>query len=382
MKFYFPVHLDGGNRGCEAIAKSTALILNQPKENLVGLCTDIPTDNNLGLDQCVTLKHIELPLYQRIINRLSRYLHLNTLRRSIYDYFLRPMRKEDVMISTGGDMMCYGNNFVIDTNDIATRKGCKTVLWGCSMAASNLTPEKEETLRKFDLIYARESLTYDFFKSIGLNNVICYPDPAFLLKPEKVELPALIENGNCIGINISNYTIGAFTLDTPFGQEVKQLLDYIIHKTTKTIVLIPHVLWEKQDDRLIMRAVLDDYKDFFDRFLLLDSDNYNYQQIRYIISKLEIFIGARTHSMISAYSCCVPSIALGYSIKSKGIAKDLGLSDQMIVDTRNYKTGELLASFMYTQEHCNDIRQHLHTIIPSYIEQLDKLKKEVPTLFQ
>ena len=223
-------------------------------------------------------------------------------------------------------------------------------------------------------------MTYDFFKSLGLNNVICYPDPAFLLKPKEVALPALIKNGNCVGINISNYTVGAFTLDTPFGQEVKQLLDYIIHKTTKSIILIPHVLWNKQDDRLVMKAVLDDYKDNIDRFLLLDSENYNYQEIRYIISKLDIFIGARTHSMISAYSCCVPSIALGYSIKSKGIAKDLGLSDKLIVDTKNYKSGDLLNSFIYTQEHCSDISQHLHTIMPPYIEQLDKLKKEVSTL--
>lgn len=382
MRYYFPVHLDGGNRGCEAIAKSTAILINQPKENLIGLCTDIPTDKKLGLDQCVTLKHIELPLYQRIINRLLRYLHLNTLRRSIYDYFLKPMRKEDVMISTGGDMMCYGNNFVIDTNDIATRKGCKTILWGCSMAATNLTPEKERTLRKFDLVYARESLTYEFFKSLGLKNVICYPDPAFLLKPEEVELPALIEKGNCVGINISNYTIGAFNLNTPFGQEVKQLIDHIIHKTTMNIVLIPHVLWEKQDDRLIMQTVLNDYRESIDRFLLLDTDKYNYQQIRYIISKLEIFIGARTHSMISAYSCCVPSIALGYSIKSKGIAKDLGLSDKLIVDTKNYHAGDLLDSFIYTQEHSKEIQQHLHSIIPLYVERLEKLKKDVPTLFQ
>ena len=27
MKYYFPIHLDGGNRGCEAIAKGTAMLL-------------------------------------------------------------------------------------------------------------------------------------------------------------------------------------------------------------------------------------------------------------------------------------------------------------------------------------------------------------------
>ena len=37
MKIFFPIHMDGGNRGCEVIAKGTALILKEKKENLIGL---------------------------------------------------------------------------------------------------------------------------------------------------------------------------------------------------------------------------------------------------------------------------------------------------------------------------------------------------------
>lgn len=46
------------------------------------------------------------------------------------------------MLSTGGDMMCYDNNQVIYTNDIAKSKGFKTCLWGCSIGENNLTNEK------------------------------------------------------------------------------------------------------------------------------------------------------------------------------------------------------------------------------------------------
>ena len=37
MKYYFPIHLNSGNRGCEAIAKGTALILKENKENILAL---------------------------------------------------------------------------------------------------------------------------------------------------------------------------------------------------------------------------------------------------------------------------------------------------------------------------------------------------------
>lgn len=55
MKIYFPIHLDGGNRGCEAIAKGTAEILGLPKEQLIGLCRNIELDKRLKVDDYVTL---------------------------------------------------------------------------------------------------------------------------------------------------------------------------------------------------------------------------------------------------------------------------------------------------------------------------------------
>ena len=42
MKYYFPIHLDGGNRGCEAIAKGTAMLLGTDVKDNIGLCRDVP----------------------------------------------------------------------------------------------------------------------------------------------------------------------------------------------------------------------------------------------------------------------------------------------------------------------------------------------------
>lgn len=45
-----------------------------------------------------------------------------------------------------------------------------------------------------------------------------------------------------------------------------------------------------------------------------------------------MFIAARTHADISAYSMCMPTFALGYTVKSVGIAKDLGLFEGSVTD--------------------------------------------------
>lgn len=389
IKYFFPIHLDGGNRGCEGIAKGTAKILGLSKAQLVGLCTNISLDERLGTSKYYTLVPIRREtVWYKIANKLFRMLksfrttdkfELSSYNRHyLYHPFVKAMKKGDIMLSTGGDMMCYGDNLIITTNNLAKKRGAKTILWGCSMGKENLTPRKLETLKRFDLVYARETLSFEFFKSLGLLNVVCYPDPAFALDPEIVELPMCFEKNKVIGINLSNYTVGAYSLDTPFGEEVKQLVDYILNETDYHILLIPHVMWKDQDDRIIAKNVADTYGSYKDRFSVLDSEKYNYLQIRYIISKCYIFIGGRTHAVVSAYSTCVPAIALGYSIKSKGVAKDLGMPEYTVVDSKMVtEKGKLKESFCQLCHDYQVVKDHLDNFIPSYRERTKEIKEIV-----
>ena len=391
MKCYFPTHIDGGNRGCEGIAKGTAQLLSLPKTQLVGLCSDVPLDTRLHVDDFVTLQAKRKPnlimkaLIKMLVSIFSffnvdRYTSTSLLYRFSYSPFIKQMKKGDVMISTGGDMLCYHDNEVVYTAKQAKKKGVKTVLWGCSMGPENLTERKLETLKSFDLIYARESMSFDFFKSLGLNNVVCYPDPAFVLEKEKVDVPVCFSKGKVIGVNLSNYTVGSFNLNTSFGNEVRLLLNYIVKETDYQVLLVPHVLWGEQDDRVMAKNVADEYAQYSDRITILESDNLNYLQIRYIISLCHLFIGGRTHAVISAYSACVPTIALGYSIKSRGIAKDLGV-EEFVVDCKRSGSKGLLEVFKTVDENSADIKEHLTSIMPAYIRDMKDVKRCVSNLY-
>ena len=351
MKYYFPIHLNGGNRGCEGIAKGSALILQEGRDNMFGLCTDMRLDKKLGVNQYMTLiASRKVSLVSRAKNRFYKILSLREKIQHLgydyyYDGFLNGITSDDLMLSTGGDMLCYSNNEVIYTNDYLHSRGNKTVLWGCSVGPENLTPEKEATLKRFNMIYTRESLTCSFLKDIGLQHVYCFPDPAFVLEPEEVTLPAEIRNKEILGLNLSNYVLGNFGLDTAFGQQVRELLDFVLNETDFHICLIPHVTWDNQDDRIVADNIKKMYSDN-ERITILDIEKLNYCQIRYIISKCRFFIGARTHAVISAYSTCVPSLAIGYSIKSRGIAKYIELDERLVVDCKkSTDTNELLESF-------------------------------------
>ena len=159
-------------------------------------------------------------------------------------------------------------------------------------------------------------------------------------------------------------------------QQVLDLINYIIEKTSHQIMLIPHVFWNDQDDRIVCKKIKS-ICESNPRISILNSDMLNYCEIRYIISKCRFFIGARTHAVISAYSTCVPAIALGYSVKSRGIAKDVGLPDHLVVDFRDdLKKSVLLDAFQYLEKNEMQIRSMLKANIPLYIQKLKEFDFE------
>lgn len=153
------------------------------------------------------------------------------------------------------------------------------------------------------------------------------------------------------------------------------MVEYILSEAQLHILLIPHVMWKDQDDRVVSKKL----RDYFgsDRISILDSEKLNYCQIRYVISKCNIFIGARTHAVISAYSTSVPAIALGYSIKSKGIAKDVGMPDWSVVDSKNIKKNSLLDAFLKMRKEEQQIKDMILLNMNSYKQKTYGILDEV-----
>jgi polysaccharide pyruvyl transferase WcaK-like protein len=377
MKIHLLMHLDGGNRGCEAITKSTAILLNEPAANIVAYTTNEKLDTFLGLKKYCTLISAKIVFFYRVIRKiLLLVVKEQSLRMQIaYHSFLRYMKTiqpGEIYLSTGGDMMCYGDNETVYSNNYLCKKGVKTILWGCSMGKENLSPVKLGTLKKFSAIYARESLSYGFFKDLGLNNVFLLPDPAFILKPQPCDLPSMFKDGDVVGINLSNYILKDNTLESNKAKQVLELINHILENTKYHILLIPHVFWKGQNDIVVCNMVKAKLSNN-PRISILNSELLSYCEIRYVISKCKFFVGARTHSVISAYSMCIPTIALGYSIKARGIAKDIGMPENLVVDFREHlKDSVLLDAFLYLETNENQIRNLLQTNIPPYVMQLEK----------
>ena len=94
------------------------------------------------------------------------------------------------------------------------------------------------------------------------------------------------------------------------------------------------------------------------------------KELKNIISQCRFFIGARTHATIAAYSTCVPTLVCGYSVKAKGIAKDLfGSYENYVIPVQTINNEkQLIDAFLWMEKNEESIRDRLETIMPDYID--------------
>lgn len=334
MKVLMFAHEGSLNRGCEAIVRSsTAMIKDRIEDAKVYLASGRPeTDRMLtrlngvydgsartlstfSWDWCVSAL-----LYK--VFRDDSYAY-----GKIHENIIKHIKEVDMCLSIGGDNYCYGEQpgwYEIDKR--VKSHGKKLVLWGCSIGEEDMSVTKLEDLRRFDLILARESLTYEMLQSKGLTNVKRCADAAFTMEKELLELPDGWKEGDTIGINFSPLVLQR---KEGSGEAVKELIRYILETTESAVALTPHVIEHGNNDYEVLRQFYEEWKDT-ERVVLLP-DHLNAVQYKGYISRMRFFIGARTHATIAAYSSGVPTMALGYSVKSKGIAKDLFGEEKLVL---------------------------------------------------
>ena len=310
-----------------------------------------------------------------ICSLCDRIFHDRKLHQKIKHYKLLKMcKKADIVVVIGGDNYdkTYNSLEYMQTfNQLLLEFGkSKALLFNCSVSEEDLFPEAIEDMSAFSYITARDGISFGNMKNAlkDKTKVLYYPDIAFVMHPQKIDLPMGWEPGNMIGINASSLITDELYSANPNHviEQYSKMIDYIIKNTSLKICLLPHVKNEK--DLSVLRVLYDGVSDE-NRVILFEADDFNTAQIKYVISQFRMFVGARTHATIAAYSSCVPTLVVGYSIKSIGIATDIfGTADGFVVSTENLDDeGILQKSFVSFFEREEEIRETLKNVMPEYI---------------
>lgn len=384
MKLSLFPHGGSGNHGCEAIVRSTLKILNVHQTWV--FCASLEEDYKYGLNKSATL----LPSTNPIVRFGLKYWRAfwcyrirgcyTAFDELLYSRVIKQMTKTDFTLCIGGDNYCYsGMYFFYLQNRLMDKASVKRILWGASVEPSAIDSPMLADLKGYYKIVARESITYSALKEKGLEQIVLFPDPAFVLDMKSTSLPNTFVEGNTVGINISPMIIGYENNKGVTLNNYVSLASYLLRETNMSIALIPHVVWSNNDDREALAAVLHSLSKVFDFDTLQKRVSFiqdrNCEELKYIISKCRFMVAARTHAGIAAYSTQVPTLVVGYSVKATGIARDLfGDEEHYVVPVQSLKKEtDLLNAFLWICRNENEIREHYKHFMPLYINKAELL---------
>ncbi len=384
MKEQLVMYLHGGsgNHGCEAIINSTCHMLDGIPKLLV--------TNSEEEDRAYSLAPLcDILQERKIAEHFFAHVWYYVWRAVFHDpesfmrYRFRQVlgqNRAPLYLSTGGDLYCYelSRKEAITANAAFCRAGARTILWGCSLEPELLRePEVIEDMKRYALITPRESITEQALRAAGVtDNVRLYPDPAFALEPEETELPRGFVRGGTIGINVSPMVVERESVPGITMANYRKLIDYILQTSDNCVALIPHVVWHHTDDRRALRELYRGHEANDRVFLFQDM---SCRKLKYVISQCRIFIGARTHATIAAYSSCVPTLVIGYSVKSRGIARDLfGSEEHYVLPVQALeKPEELIQAYDWIAGREDQVRADLERMMPAYRARAAEAGEEV-----
>lgn len=356
-------HGGSGNHGCEAIVRSTAGMF---PDRAVELISQRPgEDFAWGLDALAQIRPERQPVRRCSADFLRAYAALK-LRG---DYLpmealtckaaFSGIRPGDAALSIGGDNYCYGQNETYAMlHRLAKKRGAATVLWGCSVEPSVTAGD----LGDYDLICARESVSMEGLLRVNPNTVLT-ADPAFCLEAAPTALPVGFVPGNMVGINLSPLVQGLERVSGLVQESYARLIRWILRETELSVALIPHVVWEGNDDRKALDPL---YRMFRDTGRVCMVSDRSCGELKTVISQCRFFVGARTHSVIAACSSGVPALTMGYSVKARGIARDLfGVEEGHVLPVQTMEDPELLLrAFRQMMEREQEDRRLLRAAVP------------------
>lgn len=396
---YFAGQTDFGNRGCEALIRSSVKTIRQHMPNARFL---VPTNNSRqdaaqwadAHKHNVSFVDAE-PVHsairwwgraRRIWRRLEGMPPAYRVTAATQDALMR----SDVLIMTGGDIISldYGLEslyYWARICEIAMDAGKPAVLWAGSVGPFTKNPSAEARmtlfLKRFSLITVRETASLAYLQKLGINNVRLVADPAFALdfEPAPAVAPSILaSNQPILGFNVSPL-IRKFreTIEhkDALDHEVAAFLIETLRQQSLNVLLIPHVDpldgSDDNSDSSYMAGILSSVRSAgfgADRIDMLPR-TFNTAQLKDVIRRCTYFMGARTHATVAALSQGIPTTSIAYSVKAKGINHDLFGHLRYVLDTPAVSHATLRAHLMALMNEADDIRSQLCKRIPEWAHQ-------------
>lgn len=180
----------------------------------------------------------------------------------------------------------------------------------------------KDILVKSKKIYVRDIKANAYLKELNIQSKLVF-DLAVYMKPKESDISIPPKS---IGININGlmYLNRYGSMKGQFSNYPKLLIDLVnqLIKNNWNIIFIPHTYNTtnpcEEDDLVSTLDFCKKNKLTENKQVTIITKQFDAQEIKFILSQLDYFIGSRMHSCIGAMSSNIPTFALAYSYKFHG----------------------------------------------------------------
>ena len=239
-----------------------------------------------------------------------------------------------------------------------------------------------------DEVFSRDEMSAKYVRELTGRLVNVTTDVAFALPTYKADIQFEYSKIN-IGFNPSGllwnggYTgNNQFELTLDYKKYCEDILDYYCKRDEYQIYLIPHVgnpdgLKEIDNDFNACRVL----KEKYPNTIFIDGKK-SAMEIKGIISEMDVFIGARMHATIGAFSSGVATIPVSYSRKFEGLYDNLNykyvISASKIDNTdATEQTIKYVNDYEILKKHVEDSLQDVYSMQDEFRDKIKKLIKTV-----
>jgi polysaccharide pyruvyl transferase CsaB len=223
-----------------------------------------------------------------------------------------------------------------------------------------------DVLSTASVITVRDKSSMKILEEIGVNKeIIVTADPAFLMKPEDVQIDFLHQEGirkgrKLIGMSVREPGKAAPDIKEEHYQDIlANAADYIIDRYDAHVVFVPmerKTAFDLHQSHSVVAKMI------WPQFASILEGEYSPGQIMSLMKSFEFVVGMRLHFLIFAALQQVPFVPLPYSNKVTGFLQELQFSTPPL---ENITPGRLISYIDKAWDQKSDILKRIEGLLPA-----------------
>ena len=157
-----------------------------------------------------------------------------------------------------------------------------------------------------------------------------------------------------------------FGLRASYMDALRWFVEAVLEEFDARLLLIPHVMTPPGSigsDVEACRKLIEGLPSGLASRIRITPTSLDECEVKWLISSTDWFCGTRMHSTIAALSSSVPTAAVAYSDKTRGVFESCGVEDQ-VVDPRKLDTGAVAERLLESFHNRDELSRTLSRTIP------------------